>query len=1295
MERDELFNLLEYKNILQHTTDMIQVISGHGDFLYVNESWKTSLGYQDHTLSTINFDDILVIKSNEDAILLNKIKNGITINNVNLTLKSISGDHVPVQGNIIGMTNVENPSIKTICILKDRREIINKNDMEEKLMKIIHADNEFRSVNLEGIDYEGISNLMLYLSRAEHVTFNLYDQITGEVQTVASAGNRDFLEFAEKILGFGTVGKKLAKNQEKMNLLQDKAVYVIKDLLTITKDGLEEAKAKAMQKELGIGEIVIVNIIKEGVSLGNFTLVMKENNEFVAHEIIECFATQIGLVMAKHDAVKKLIKIKEKFIHTIEATGIATWESDLTNNKVTYSSKWAEMLGYSSEELQSGSIRWEDLWHPDDKEMIEKNIEEYLSRKTEKYEIIHRLRTKSNEYKWILARGSVLKDVEKNSLYFVGIHIDVTHIHNEEAKRISENIKLNNILDATNVGSWEWNILTDEIVYNERWAEILGYTLDEISPITKETFKKFTYPGEFEKSEAEVKELFEKKKEYYSLECKMKHKNGEPVWVLDSGKVISWTPEGKPAVMFGSHIDITEIKNLEMGIKESEDKYRILVESSYDIIYHIDMDGNFTFVSKAWTEQLGHSHDVIGKPFRTFVHPEDIQVIWNFFGSVNKSNERMQTTDYRILHKDGTWHWFNTNVTALWNNEGKNIGFAGTARDVTEMKIATKKLREQKDELEHFFTVNLDFFCILDLEGNFMKINLPWEKDLGYAQSDLLGNPIIDWIHEDDYDQTIQAFEIMVSNKAEANITNRFKRTDGTYRILEWKAKYTNGMVYAAARDVTENKRLEESLHLEKELFRTTLLSVGDGVIATNNKGRITIMNEAAQKMTGWTQEEAFGKDLYDVYVLYREKTKVPVHNHIQEVILKGQMKKYEDIILMSKTNIEIPVEDRSSPIKDSAGKITGAVIAFRDITDKKEKQKRNDFMIYHDALTGLYNRRYLDEAALKIERNRHLPLTIMVIDVNGLKLTNDAFGHHKGDELLQKVAEVLIEVSRKDDVVARVGGDEFTILLPRTSISEADEIKKKINQIAKDKENHPIMISLGIGYAAKTYKTQNLKEVQKVADNNMYRDKLKYGKIMKRKMVNEILRNLNEEFEPERHHLQNVEVYCGKMAHALGFSEAETKRVMSAGRLHDIGKIAVPKTILEKPGKLTLEEYEIIKRHTEVSYQILKSVDEYAIIAEDVLYHHERIDGKGYPEGIKGQDIPLNSKIIAVVDSYDAMVGNRTYQKRKTKFEAIEELRRCSGTQFDPYIVDVFINKILLSKNFIDPDTALAESDI
>ncbi|NLB21394.1 MAG: PAS domain-containing protein, partial [Clostridium sp.] len=564
MEREELFNLLDFKNILKHTTDMIQVINGHGDFLYVNESWKIALGYQEDTISTLNLDDILISRSKEDGLLLNKIKNGTTIKNVNLILKSSSGDDVPVQGSILGISNEKNQSIKAICILNDRSEIRNKNIIEDKLMKIIHTDNDFRSVNLEGIDYQGISNLMLYLSDAQHVTFNLYDQFTGELQTMASAGNSDLLKSVEKILGFGIVGKKWEKNQEKKHLFQDKAIYVIKDLLEITKDILEETVTKTMQKELGIGEVILVNIIKEGVSLGDFTLVMNENKEFYAHEIIELFATQIGLVIAKHDAEKKLIKNKEKFIHTIEATGAATWEWDLTNNKVTYSSKWAEMLGYSPEELQGTPMQWEELWHPDDKEMIKNNVQEYLSGKKENYEIIHRLRTKSNEYKWIKARGSVLKDVEKNSLYFIGIHIDVTHIHNEETQRINENKKLNNILDATNVGIWEWNILTDEMVYNERWAEILGYTLEEISPITRETFKEYTYPGELEKSEAEVKEIFEKKKEYYSVECKMKHKNGQPVWVLDSGKVISWTPEGKPAVMFGAHIDITESKNLEM-----------------------------------------------------------------------------------------------------------------------------------------------------------------------------------------------------------------------------------------------------------------------------------------------------------------------------------------------------------------------------------------------------------------------------------------------------------------------------------------------------------------------------------------------------------------------------------------------------------------------------------------------------------------------------------------------------------------------------------------------------------
>jgi HD-GYP domain-containing protein (c-di-GMP phosphodiesterase class II) len=142
-----------------------------------------------------------------------------------------------------------------------------------------------------------------------------------------------------------------------------------------------------------------------------------------------------------------------------------------------------------------------------------------------------------------------------------------------------------------------------------------------------------------------------------------------------------------------------------------------------------------------------------------------------------------------------------------------------------------------------------------------------------------------------------------------------------------------------------------------------------------------------------------------------------------------------------------------------------------------------------------------------------------------------------------------------------------------------------------------------------------------------------------------------------------------------MGFEENKIQEIKTAGILHDIGKIMVPPEILNKPSKLTDEEFEIIKRHPETSYQILKSVDEYSVFAEDVLYHHERHDGKGYPEGLVADEIPLNSKIIAVADAYEAMTAKRPYQNPKSKGEALEELVRCSGTQFDPKIVDVFVN--------------------
>jgi diguanylate cyclase (GGDEF)-like protein/putative nucleotidyltransferase with HDIG domain len=355
-----------------------------------------------------------------------------------------------------------------------------------------------------------------------------------------------------------------------------------------------------------------------------------------------------------------------------------------------------------------------------------------------------------------------------------------------------------------------------------------------------------------------------------------------------------------------------------------------------------------------------------------------------------------------------------------------------------------------------------------------------------------------------------------------------------------------------------------------------------------------------------------------------------------------------------------------------------GVVVVFRDFTEKKEKLNEIKYLSYHDHLTGLYNRRYIEDSLTRLDTRRNLPFTIMSIDMNGLKLTNDAFGHEMGDKLLISCGKMLREVCRKDDIIGRMGGDEFMILLPNTDEVAAQKVKERIEIASKKIKLDSVIVSLAVGFSTKDAEDMEIQAVMSKADNNMYKNKLKYGKIMRSKTIELLLKNINLKYDSEQIHTERVSQYCEAIAREMGFSENEVDKVKTAAVLHDIGKITISTEILNKPGRLTQDEYEIIKKHPETGYQILKSVDEYAPFALDVLYHHERIDGKGYPEGLKGDEIPLVARIIAVADTYEAMTAKRPYQIPKTKDEAIRELIRCSGSQFDTEIVRVFVEHVL-----------------
>jgi len=343
-----------------------------------------------------------------------------------------------------------------------------------------------------------------------------------------------------------------------------------------------------------------------------------------------------------------------------------------------------------------------------------------------------------------------------------------------------------------------------------------------------------------------------------------------------------------------------------------------------------------------------------------------------------------------------------------------------------------------------------------------------------------------------------------------------------------------------------------------------------------------------------------------------------------------------------------------------------------------KEREGRIQALSYHDQLTGLYNRRFYEEQLRRLDQEENLPLTIVMADVNGLKLVNDSFGHSVGDALLKKVGQVIKKGCRDKDIVARLSGDEFVILLPKTDIYETEKIVKNIKELTLKEKIGAIDLSVSFGYETKNNKEEIIQEVFKKAEDFMYKKKLFESPSMRGKTINAIIHTLHEKNKREEQHSHRVSELCEGMGKALGLQESEIQELKTVGLLHDIGKIAINENILNKPGKLTQEEFEEIRRHPEIGYRILSTVNDLSEMAEYVLAHHERWDGKGYPKGLKAYEIPIQARIITVVDTYDAMTSERSYRNALTEEAAIEELKKNAGVQFDEELVKIFIEIVL-----------------
>lgn len=593
---------------------------------------------------------------------------------------------------------------------------------------------------------------------------------------------------------------------------------------------------------------------------------------------------------------------------------------------------------------------------------------------------------------------------------------------------------------------------------------------------------------------------------------------------------------------------------------------------------------------------------------------------------------------------------------------------------------AEAELKESEKKFQMLFTKAPLGYQSLDGQGRFIDVNPKWLEILGYSKAEVIGRWFGDFLCPEYVEGFRQRFPLFIQ---QGYIHSEFEMRcrDGQRRMIAFDGKIGYDVdgsfkqTHCILQDITDRKAIEEELNNEKELFKTTLISIGDGVIATDTAGRVLIMNRVAEQLTGWSQAEARCRPIEDVFQIVNEFTRLTCANPVAQVLAdKRIITMANHTLLVDRNGRDRPIEDSAAPIMTENGELTGVVLVFRDFTDKKKNQAAIEYLSFHDHLTGLYNRRFYEEELARLDTARNWPLTIVMGDVNGLKLINDSFGHASGDLLLQKTAAALTRGSRADDIIARIGGDEFVMLLPQTSAREAGQLIKRIKRILATQTVAGLEISVAFGSATKNRADADIAAVFRQAEDMMYHHKLYEGPSLKGRVIDNIVAVLNQKSPREEAHARQVADYCQQLGSALGLEDDQIRELKALGLLHDIGKIAIGDAVLNKVGPFSVAERQEMETHAEIGYRILSTNHDMVEIADYVLAHHEHWDGKGYPKGLSGPQIPLPARICAIADAYDAMTSPSHYQPTRSAAAARAELKRCAGSQFDPELVALFV---------------------
>ncbi|MBP8640827.1 MAG: PAS domain S-box protein [Oscillospiraceae bacterium] len=606
----------------------------------------------------------------------------------------------------------------------------------------------------------------------------------------------------------------------------------------------------------------------------------------------------------------------------------------------------------------------------------------------------------------------------------------------------------------------------------------------------------------------------------------------------------------------------------------------------------------------------------------------------------------------------------------------------------TKARTLSKKLSESEALFKAVFEQSPVGVSLVGTNECRSKINAEFARILARTKDEINSVTWREITHPEDLERDLEQFAVFSNRKIPGySMEKRYIRPDGSYiwvnmevaRIQIDGEAQENWSHVCIIQDINDKKIAEETLH-ESERSRSMLLANLPGMAYRckfDENWTMMFISEGCCELTGYKPESLINnRELSYNEIIVPEMREFLWTKWEHQLALKMPFRcEYE---IMTADGTRKWVLETGQGVYNSDGSIDALEGIIIDITESKQRQVQIQYINDHDALTNLFNRGYYERAKAQLDQESNLPLSIIVVDINGLRLINDAFGNAIGDSLISETAKIIQSCCGDSDILARTGGDEFSIISPNTDCERANglllDIKKACLEHNSTLTDKALEINLSLGQGFRQTNETSIDDIEKEAEICIDRRKLLDKKSHHNTVLSSIMATMfARSYETESHAL-SLGQYSKLIGEKMNLPQSCMDELELFSLLHDIGKIGIDDRILNKPGELTSEEWEIMKRHPEIGFVITMSSPDFAAVAECVLAHHERWDGMGYPLGLSGEEIPLLARILAVADAYDAMTSDRVYRKALSKQTALEEIRKNVGTQFDPEIAKLFI---------------------